>query len=844
MQAAIPSTAAARVGAIAAPAAAPGRIGLVPFLFVAAQLALVVLVVRQFRIESTAFLRVALLTAAGFLVHAWLPLGWRMPFFALLSLGALGLVMGAADGAWLVGVGLALIGACHLPVRFGARVAIVAALGAALALGRAEWLPAPWSGAVWPILGSMFMFRLVVYLYDLRHEKAPFSPWRSLGYFFLLPNVCFPLFPVVDYKTFRRTYYESDAYRIYQRGVDWIARGIVHLLLYRLVYYYGTLAPSEVASSGQLAQFLVANFLLYLRVSGQFHLIVGILHLFGFHLPETHHRYFLASSFTDFWRRINIYWKDFMLKVFYYPAYFRLKAWGATPALVLSTLLVFAATWLLHAYQWFWLRGTFLLAWTDVAFWAVLAGLVVANSLREAKHGRARRLKPARWTWRDAGARGLRTAGTFAVICALWSLWTSETFGAWFSLWTRVARGDEPGADALGLAFVAAIATGAARRPEGAGRGWRWPFAIPASTAVTVATLAALGVLGVQGVHARFGPELATFVNSLRSGELSRVDQSLLQRGYYEDLVRVDRFNSRLWEVYMKRPTDWLDVNSLGLERFTGDFRQRELVASFSAMTAFGPVSTNRWGMRDRDYAQLPPPGTYRMALLGASSVMGWGVGDEETFEAVLEERLNREGLGAGPSRWEILNLAVPGYEPPQLLAALPKALGFEPDAVIYVAPPGQPANAARYLVAAVQKGLDIPYAPLREMLARGGIEPGVDEASAEHRLAPLRAEILGWIYRAFAAECRAHGAEPIFVFLPQVQPGSQADTPETLRLAAEAGFLVVDLADVYAGHAVDALRLAEWDDHPNALGHRLVADRLYRELVRRPGALVPRAER
>ncbi len=64
-------------------------------------------------------------------------------------------------------------------------------------------------------------------------------------------------------------------------------------------------------------------------MSGQFHIIVGMLHLFGFNLPETHHSYFLASSFTDFWRRINIYWKDFMMKIFFYPAYFALSKRGA-----------------------------------------------------------------------------------------------------------------------------------------------------------------------------------------------------------------------------------------------------------------------------------------------------------------------------------------------------------------------------------------------------------------------------------------------------------------------------------------------------------------------------------
>ena len=151
-----------------------------------------------------------------------------------------------------------------------------------------------------------------------------------------------------------------------------MVRGVIHLLLYRYVYYNLALAPSEVTGPENLIQYVVANFLLYLRVSGLFHLIVGMLYLFGFRLPETHHMYLLAASFTDFWRRINIYWKDFMQKVFYYPAVFRLKSLGMTKAMVLATLWVFLMTWSLHAYQWFWLRGTALLEWQDMLFWAIL----------------------------------------------------------------------------------------------------------------------------------------------------------------------------------------------------------------------------------------------------------------------------------------------------------------------------------------------------------------------------------------------------------------------------------------------------------------------------------------
>ena len=106
-----------------------------------------------------------------------------------------------------------------------------------------------------------------------------------------------------------------------------------------------------------LLGYLVCNYLLYLRVSGQFHMACGMLHLFGFQLPETHHHYLLATGFTDYWRRINIYWKDFMVRVVFNPVVFRLKRRPQPVALAAATAAVFVVTWLLHAYQSFWLRG-------------------------------------------------------------------------------------------------------------------------------------------------------------------------------------------------------------------------------------------------------------------------------------------------------------------------------------------------------------------------------------------------------------------------------------------------------------------------------------------------------
>jgi hypothetical protein len=606
----LPAAAMARSPARAedAQAAFASSIRLGRFVFILAQLGLLAIAIRQFQIENAALLRLSLLAFAGFAVHYFLPVRWRLPFFVALSLSGLALILGIANALWILFFGSVLIGICHLPAPMWTRVLLLLLAGAILAALRLNVIEGPWSRAIWPILGAMFMFRIIVYIYDLQHEKVAASPARSFAYFFPLPNVCFPMFPVLDYKGFRRGYYDIERHRIYQIGVDWMTRGVVHLILYRAVNYYFTIGPSEVIDPDTLVQHVVANFMLYLRISGTFHLITGMLHLFGFNLIETHKRYCVASSFTDFWRRINIYWKDFMMKLFYMPIYFRLKRFGATNALVWSTLIVFAATWLLHSYQWFWLRGDFPIAWQDGVFWLTLAVFVVVNSVYEIEHGRARSLSTDSWNLAAAVVQGLRSAGVFFLICVLWSIWTCESLSAWISMWDFLWHGIPAEGSAfptllllIGAVIVvssviyARIGRIAPASKDNPGQ----PFA-PA-TLVTVGALFALFAAGVPAVYTQFGTATANAIGMLRSGNLSRADAALLERGYYEDLTRVNRFNSELWQLYMNRPVfTWLDVLQGGGHSVRHHPDQSMGHARFALRQ--GPAA---WHLSDRDAGRI-----------------------------------------------------------------------------------------------------------------------------------------------------------------------------------------------------------------------------------------------
>lgn len=806
-----------------------------------------------FHVESPAFYRIVLpLAFGGALLHHWLPIGYRPLFFGALSIVGILVVLGVSAGAWLVGVGLALMGLCHVPVPFRWRVALVAAAGAVLVAMRSTWLPAPWPGVIWPILGSMFMFRLAVYLYDLKH-RGPSGLGFVLSYFFLLPNVVFLLFPVIDFHTFRRTYYDRKALDIYEEGVRWIFRGLTHLVLYRVVYEHVAVSPAEVVSTAGITRYLVGNYGLYLRVSGQFHVIVGLLHLFGFRLPETHRFYYLASSFSDLWRRVNIYWKDFMQKMVYLPAIFGLKRRGETTALVGATAAVIVVTWFLHSYQWFWLLGTWLFSATDVVFWGILGTLLMANTLREQRRGRSRQVTSRVPTNRRAWWDAWQTAGMFALMCLLFGFWTSPSFGDFRAL---LGAGTLRGLDVAVLVGTLGAVAGAAFVAR------RLSLGLPADMAVrrwwqhplvnAALPLALLWAVGEPRLSARLPAAAQAVAREARTVELNKYDAERLQRGYYEKIVGINRFNGELWEVYARAGNDAQQPEIAPDEEadragatWPGRLPTRpakggpgnELIPLASTVFKGGRFSTNRWGMRDRDYELAPPPTVRRIAVLGQSYVMGSGVNDGEPFEALVEDRLNREWSKKTGLRYESLNFAISSHSFAQQAIILKngRVSRFRPDVVLLVGNPNDFRTLMRFVFRVVRRGGRVPEA-VEQMVREAGVAKDMSELEAMRRLMPYEDELARWALADVASEADRMGALAVFALIPiphdKVPPRSKA---RLLSIVRESGFMIIDMADVFEGFDAASLQLNAADRHPNAEGHRIMATRLYAELTNVP---------
>jgi hypothetical protein len=762
-----------------------------------------------------------------------------LSFFALLSVGTVLAFLGWPNGARVVGLGAGLIAVCYLPGPQSLRVALIGLAALALTMARMEY-DAPF----WPLLGSLFMFRLIVYLFEQRRALSRPPLALTVAYFFPLPNVSFLFFPILDFKTFRDTYRPDAPWTTAQSGVAWIARGLMHLLLYRAVKYFVLPAPNELGDLPHLALFLAANYALYLHVSGYFHIITGILRLFGFELPRTHHNYFLAAGVTDIWRRINVYWKDFMSTVFFLPAFFALRRFGTWGAVGVAALWVFLMTWLLHTYQVFWMTGGLPLRLYDAGLWLAVGVIVACQLCRDVS--RARQPAPREVTLLSAAGHSLRVVGTFALVSLFWAAWNAPAVLPYLRVQLTAGPRALAGAAVVLGVLLAVAAAGTVVRLVWDRLERREVLPLRASPVAAglslAAALAVVAIIGTVPPAAVFGPRTAAVVTMLRSESATPMEAAMVVQGYYEEATNV-RVPAGNWLAILEgRPKAPEQVIYTHMSRPADDLLQRELIPNWSGDVDGNRLTTNQFAMRDRpDRTREKPPGTVRVAVVGSSVVMGYGVKDDEPFPRLLEDDLNARRRPGDP-RYEVLNFGTGrSYVIQRHVLFDRKVLGFRPDVLIYVAHQDEFTGPVDHLTGLVVNRRDLPYPCLADVVRKADVRPGTSWGLTRALLEPLARDIVLCVYRDLVAECGREGIRPVWVYVPM--PGiTDAPTRSAVfvRVAAEAGFEVVDLADWFGDRRPTEVKVGEADHHPNALGHRLIAERLEAELRRRPELLTP----
>jgi hypothetical protein len=217
---------------------------------------------------------------------------------------------------------------------------------------------------------------------------------------------------------------------------------------------------------------------------------------------------------------------------------------------------------------------------------------------------------------------------------------------------------------------------------------------------------------------------------------------------------------------------------------------------------------------------------------------MGWGVADGDSYENVLEERLNREFGGKKYERFELLNFAVAGFSGFQKLWAFERALEFEPDLILWETHATAHTWMVNHLTRIVRKNVPIPYPELREMLEANGITARTSGLTMRSRLREMSPELLMWIWNRVERECGARGIELQVMLVPRADSmrADMENLAEMGDLAGQAGLPVLDLSKAFRGESDrSVVATAPGDAHPNAYGHRLLADELYSQMMKLP---------
>jgi len=278
---------------------------------------------------------------------------------------------------------------------------------------------------------------------------------------------------------------------------------------------------------------------------------------------------------------------------------------------------------------------------------------------------------------------------------------------------------------------------------------------------------------------------------------------------------------------------------------------------------------TNSEGVRGPEYSEWPAPGTFRILIAGDSVTMGWAVDEELAYPRVLEGLLEEsDPLGR---RYEVINLGVAGVNARFAASRIARFVElYHPHLVIY----GFTLNdiegpAYRKLPKPDRKALsqetwrralrfnDSPSYLLRELWPRWimVLEWDVFHPPESQRIAPQAAE---WrenyfenpeAWQAFTEALDEHAAAAasrgicghvfIHTHLTELVP-EHRNRPIYERVAAaarERGLGVTGSFSHLVGRNNRALWVNDFDVHPNAKGHAILARALADGLAELPPA-------
>lgn len=311
--------------------------------------------------------------------------------------------------------------------------------------------------------------------------------------------------------------------------------------------------------------------------------------------------------------------------------------------------------------------------------------------------------------------------------------------------------------------------------------------------------------------------------NALASG-LIAVFSLALAFGAGELLVRLKNssmtnYDIEMWryarELKRKSPDPALDFDH---------------VSSKSAVLQGIDIRLNEWGLRGSSLSPLPSGGR-RILFLGGSITLGWGVAEPDTVQAQLEKRLRDAGEKA-----QVLNGGVGNYNAERYVSRFfKKHAELKPTDIVVQyflrdaedLPPGGGNTLLRNSQVAVT--LWIAY---HRLFDKKG-----EQTLVEHYRQAYQPDAPGFLVmkaklKELADHARAHNVRVFLAMTPDVHnlvDYKLGFVHDIMReVAGDLGYTYIDLLPAMRGRRPEELFAMPGDPHPNALGHKLMAEAIF----------------
>ncbi|MCX7353298.1 MAG: GDSL-type esterase/lipase family protein [Alphaproteobacteria bacterium] len=241
-------------------------------------------------------------------------------------------------------------------------------------------------------------------------------------------------------------------------------------------------------------------------------------------------------------------------------------------------------------------------------------------------------------------------------------------------------------------------------------------------------------------------------------------------------------------------------------------------------------IRTNEYGLRG---GPVPPlkPGERRILFLGSSITLGWGVPEDQTVTALIQEKFNKDGADV-----QVLNAGIGNYNTTRYSELLLKRLTMlEPTDIVinYFINDAEilPAGGGNWILRHSQLAVTLWIAANRlfGQTGMGNLEShyraAYDPQSEGYK------EMLAGLDR-IKAYADAHHVRVYLAITPDVHQLTNYPFryihERMAGVAAKEGFTFVDLYPPFEHEKPENIWAMPGDPHPNARGHQLMADTLY----------------